>query len=142
MSQMPSKDEILKWISDNPTLTSKRDIAKAFGIKGAARIIDLDVAVGLAHAMEDCFVAVQDGKETLVSARVDQLLEGTDFLRSLAGLEEPAVESWSEENRPGIDALVERLRAEAPAEAGPAAGTGSEATPAAAPTCARARAAV
>ncbi|MEQ8896983.1 MAG: ribonuclease R [Roseovarius sp.] len=38
MSQMPSKDEILKWISDNPTLTSKRDIAKAFGIKGAARI--------------------------------------------------------------------------------------------------------
>ena len=85
-------------------------------------------------AMEDCFVAVQDGKETLVSARVDQLLEGTDFLRSLAGLEESAVESWSEENRPGIDALVERLRAEAPVEAGPAAGTGSETAPAAEPT--------
>src|SRR6056297_3580554 len=38
MSQMPSKDEILQWISDNPTLTSKRDIAKAFRVKGAARI--------------------------------------------------------------------------------------------------------
>ena len=38
MSQQPNKDEILQWISDNPTLTSKRDIAKAFGIKGAARI--------------------------------------------------------------------------------------------------------
>ncbi|MGM0660872.1 MAG: ribonuclease R [Pseudomonadota bacterium] len=38
MSHMPSKVEILRWISDNPTLTSKRDIAKAFGIKGAARI--------------------------------------------------------------------------------------------------------
>ncbi|MEQ9261129.1 MAG: ribonuclease R [Roseovarius sp.] len=38
MSQTPSKDEILRWISENPTLTSKRDIAKAFGIKGAARI--------------------------------------------------------------------------------------------------------
>ena len=38
MSHMPSKDEILQWISDNPTLTAKRDIAKAFGIKGAARI--------------------------------------------------------------------------------------------------------
>jgi len=35
---MPSKSEILHWISENPTLTSKRDIAKAFGIKGAARI--------------------------------------------------------------------------------------------------------
>ncbi len=38
MSQMPSKDEILQWISDNPTQASKRDIARAFGIKGAARI--------------------------------------------------------------------------------------------------------
>lgn len=36
--KMPSKAEILEWISENPTLTSKRDIAKAFGIKGAARI--------------------------------------------------------------------------------------------------------
>ena len=38
MSSLPSKDEILQWISDNPTQTAKRDIAKAFGIKGAARI--------------------------------------------------------------------------------------------------------
>ena len=38
MSQMPTKDEILQWISDNPTQSSKRDIARAFGIKGAARI--------------------------------------------------------------------------------------------------------
>ncbi|MFK7940431.1 MAG: ribonuclease R [Roseovarius sp.] len=38
MSQLPTKDEILQWISDNPTLTSKRDISRAFGIKGAARI--------------------------------------------------------------------------------------------------------
>ncbi len=38
MTRIPTKDEILAWISDNPTQTSKRDIAKAFGIKGAARI--------------------------------------------------------------------------------------------------------
>ena len=38
MSHIPSKEEILEWISDNPTLTSKRDIARAFGIKDAARI--------------------------------------------------------------------------------------------------------
>lgn len=36
--RIPTKAEILDWISENPTLTSKRDIAKAFGIKGAARI--------------------------------------------------------------------------------------------------------
>ncbi|MFK7754056.1 MAG: ribonuclease R [Sedimentitalea sp.] len=38
MSRIPSKGEILDWISANPTQTAKRDIAKAFGIKGAARI--------------------------------------------------------------------------------------------------------
>lgn len=35
---IPTKEKILEWISENPTLTSKRDIGKAFGIKGAARI--------------------------------------------------------------------------------------------------------
>ncbi len=38
MARLPSKDEILQWITDNPAQTSKRDIAKAFGIKGADRI--------------------------------------------------------------------------------------------------------
>ncbi|MEM7631436.1 MAG: ribonuclease R [Pseudomonadota bacterium] len=38
MTRIPTKAEILDWISANPTLTAKRDIAKAFGIKGAARI--------------------------------------------------------------------------------------------------------
>ncbi|WP_113911919.1 ribonuclease R [Roseovarius dicentrarchi] len=38
MKQMPTKAEILTWISENPTLAAKRDIAKAFGIKGAAKI--------------------------------------------------------------------------------------------------------
>ena len=38
MSRLPTKEEILEWISENPTQTAKRDIAKAFGIKGAARI--------------------------------------------------------------------------------------------------------
>ncbi|MBY4894414.1 ribonuclease R [Rhodobacteraceae bacterium N5(2021)] len=38
MSNIPSKEQILQWITDNPARRSKRDIAKAFGIKGAARI--------------------------------------------------------------------------------------------------------
>ncbi len=38
MKKLPTKAEILEWIEQNPTLTAKRDIAKAFGIKGAARI--------------------------------------------------------------------------------------------------------
>jgi len=38
MAELPSKDALLAWIADNPGAQSKRDIAKAFGIKGAARI--------------------------------------------------------------------------------------------------------
>jgi ribonuclease R len=38
MTRIPTKPEILKWIAENPTQTAKREIAKAFGIKGAARI--------------------------------------------------------------------------------------------------------
>ena len=38
MAQLPTKADILDWITAHPTQTSKRDIAKAFGIKGAERI--------------------------------------------------------------------------------------------------------
>ena len=34
MTRIPSKTEILQWISDHPTKAAKRDIAMAFGIKG------------------------------------------------------------------------------------------------------------
>ncbi len=38
MTGIPSKDDILAWVSDNPSKASKRDIARAFGVRGAARL--------------------------------------------------------------------------------------------------------
>jgi ribonuclease R len=38
MTQIPSKQQIMDWVADHPDANSKRDIAKAFGIKGAQRI--------------------------------------------------------------------------------------------------------
>ena len=38
MNTFPTKALILQWIADNPGAAAKRDIAKAFGIKGDARI--------------------------------------------------------------------------------------------------------
>ncbi len=38
MTDLPTKAQILDWITENPTQTAKRDIARAFGVKGAARI--------------------------------------------------------------------------------------------------------
>lgn len=41
MDQLPSKEQIRQWITDNPGLASKRDIAKAFSIKGGPARIEL-----------------------------------------------------------------------------------------------------
>jgi len=38
MSKLPTKKQILDWIKDNPKKSSKREIAKAFGIKGSMRV--------------------------------------------------------------------------------------------------------
>ncbi|MDH3265047.1 MAG: RNB domain-containing ribonuclease, partial [Paracoccaceae bacterium] len=38
MARIPSKDELLAWIAENPGASAKREIARAFGIKGADRI--------------------------------------------------------------------------------------------------------
>jgi ribonuclease R len=38
MNPIPTKDQIRQWIAENPGLMAKRDIAKAFGIKGDAKI--------------------------------------------------------------------------------------------------------
>ncbi|MBW4559594.1 MAG: hybrid sensor histidine kinase/response regulator [Mojavia pulchra JT2-VF2] len=56
----------------------------AHSIKGAARIVQLDAAVTLAHVMEDCFVAAQEGIITLSAAHIDVLLQGVDMLVHIA----------------------------------------------------------
>ncbi|MCE2885216.1 MAG: hybrid sensor histidine kinase/response regulator [Planctomycetaceae bacterium] len=86
----------------------------AHSIKGAARVIGLDIAVRLAHAMEDSLVAMQKGREPIVAVRIDQLLKGTDLLAALARVEEAEVPSWSAANDAAVSAIVEALRAAPP----------------------------
>lgn len=38
MKQLPTKEQVLAWIKENPGQSSKRDVARAFGIKGSDRI--------------------------------------------------------------------------------------------------------
>jgi len=56
----------------------------AHSLKGAARLVDLMPAVDLAHAMEDIFVAAQDGRLVLRHERIDLLLRGVDLLAAIA----------------------------------------------------------
>lgn len=57
----------------------------AHSIKGGARVVGLDNIVGLAHHMEDCFVAAQKDKLRLDSSKIDVLLQSCDlFTRMVA----------------------------------------------------------
>jgi two-component system sensor histidine kinase and response regulator WspE len=56
----------------------------AHSLKGAASIVGLGTAVGVAHAMEDCFVAAQEGRLRLDQGHIDPLLGGVDLLARLA----------------------------------------------------------
>ncbi len=38
MTRIPAKEDILAWVSDNPSKASKRDIARAFGVRGPDRL--------------------------------------------------------------------------------------------------------
>ena len=38
MDRLPSPEQILAFLRENPTQTAKRDIARAFGLKGAAKV--------------------------------------------------------------------------------------------------------
>lgn len=81
----------------------------AHSIKGAARIIGLDSAVRLAHAMEDVLVAAQRGREVVGTSRIDQLLAGTDILNELATLAEQDLSTWGDSHAKVIGELVDLL---------------------------------
>jgi len=70
----------------------------AHSLKGAARIVAIEPAVRVAHALEDCFVAAGKGGLTLQAGHVDVLLEAVDFLASIARDADPLSKesSWPE----------------------------------------------
>jgi two-component system sensor histidine kinase and response regulator WspE len=83
----------------------------AHSIKGAARIVGLEPAVDVAHVMEDCFVAVQEGKFSLRPKHVDTLLRGVDLLSQISALPENEARVWRQGNEAAVAALVAEIRA-------------------------------
>ncbi|MDH0732321.1 hybrid sensor histidine kinase/response regulator [Pseudomonas sichuanensis] len=64
----------------------------AHSLKGAARIVGIDAGVSVAHVMEDCLVAAQEGRLLLRPEHIDALLQGTDLLMRIATPGDPAGE--------------------------------------------------
>ncbi|MDJ0510682.1 MAG: hybrid sensor histidine kinase/response regulator, partial [Crocosphaera sp.] len=80
-------------------------------IKGAARIVQIEPAVKLAHVMEDCFMAAMERTITLTPNHIDSLLQGVDFLQSIAEVEQENFNSWLEENETQAEEIVEAIAA-------------------------------
>jgi two-component system sensor histidine kinase and response regulator WspE len=74
----------------------------AHSLKGAARIVDIRAGVTIAHAMEDLFVAAQEGRTRLGRAHIDLLLKGVDLIASIA--KSPDLESGRQDREWQADA--------------------------------------
>ena len=66
----------------------------AHSLKGAARIVNLPGIAQVAHVMEDCFVAAQQGKLRLGKGEIDVLLRGVDFFTQIARATERDITEW------------------------------------------------
>ena len=86
----------------------------AHSIKGAARIVGLDTAVQLAHAMEDCLVAAQQGTAALDSTRIDLLLQGVDLLQTIGRVPEGGMMVWDAEHGLAVQSVIASLAGQAP----------------------------
>ena len=98
-------------LETDPTATTKIEplMRAAHSIKGAARIMGLDIAVKLAHLMEDLFSAAQEKKIVLDAHAIDILLQGVDTFKRLSVVKADSLASWLTEHEPEILGLDDRL---------------------------------
>jgi len=92
----------------------------AHSIKGAARIVNIDTAVRLAHVMEDALVAAQNGHIRLRACDIDTLLKGADVLAGLAALAPETSAAWEAQNAAVVAALEPQFEAMAKGDPAPA----------------------
>lgn len=81
----------------------------AHSIKGAARIVQVDAAVKIAHVMEDYFVAAREEAIVVAEPHIDVLLEGVDWLSSLGKVSEEELESWLEARQEEVNRIESRI---------------------------------
>ena len=100
-------------LEDNPSATDQLEalMRAAHSIKGGARIVGLDAAVKVAHAMEDCFVAAQKGVVLLGSEQIDILFRIVDILIQIAESLRKGETDWVARHGAEIDNLVTAITA-------------------------------
>lgn len=81
----------------------------AHSIKGAARIAGLSPAVWIAHSLEDCFSAAQQGTLRLTPADMDLLFRGVDLLQGLGRHSAGDLAQWAEDHRADMRQFLDSL---------------------------------
>lgn len=81
----------------------------AHSLKGAARIMNLSAAVGVAHALEDCFVDANKRQERPGREEIDALFRGVDLLAQLARRTESDISEWGVERAQEIESFIASL---------------------------------
>jgi two-component system, chemotaxis family, sensor histidine kinase and response regulator WspE len=79
-------------------------------LKGAARMVGLTAGVSVAHAMEECLVASQQGRITLRHRQIDVLLLGVDLLKRIAHTLEADIGQWTDANASDAVAYLAALQ--------------------------------
>ncbi len=90
----------------------------AHSVKGAARVVNIDAAVTLAHAAEDCLVAAQEGRIRLDANDIDTLLKAADLLAGIAESAGRNLPQWLTQSGGEIEELSAVLRNRSQAEKG------------------------
>jgi len=86
----------------------------AHSLKGAARIVNFPVAVRVAHAMEDSFVAAQEGKIGLNQPTIDVLFRGVDLFNQIAECDEATLAAWESDHAAEIEDFLNSIGAHLP----------------------------
>ena len=81
----------------------------AHSLKGAARMVDLDAAVSVAHELEGIFVAAQEGSLVLLPEHVDVLLRGVDLLHRIAQAPDDKIETERSERADEVQQFLRDL---------------------------------
>jgi two-component system sensor histidine kinase and response regulator WspE len=103
--------ELLNLESNQGSAATLESLMRAaHSLKGAARIVGLDVIVRLMHAMEDRFVAAQGGR-ALSSGDVDRMLTVTDWLTGMTAAPETEMAAWLESHTDAIDSFTATFQA-------------------------------
>jgi two-component system sensor histidine kinase and response regulator WspE len=87
----------------------ERCMRAAHSLKGAALIVGVGAGVSVTHAMEECFVAAQQGRIALHQGHIDELLRGVDLLQQMARTGEQDMGRWERQKLAEVETFLDAL---------------------------------